>query len=180
MAKSRVDFPHVLSLESVYDLPFGKGRRWGSNWNSAADAFLGGWQVNGIFRWQSGQPFDVRRNGVRVDLVGDPYTGGGASMYLNRASFVDAPAGRFGNLARNSLRAPSNNQLTMGVSKYFNLYERFKMQFRADFFNLFNTPQLAVPNTDLGNTSTTDGFGTIRSTYQFTNRQIQFGLRLEF
>ncbi len=180
MAKSRVDFPHVLSLESVYDLPFGKGRRWGSNWNSAADAFLGGWQVNGIFRWQSGQPFDVRRNGVRVDLVGDPYAGGGASMYLNRASFVDAPAGRFGNLARNSLRSPSNNQLNMGVSKYFNLYERFKMQFRADFFNLFNTPQLAVPNTDLGNTSTTDGFGTIRSTYQFTNRQIQFGLRLEF
>jgi len=180
MGKSRVDFPHVLSLESVYDLPFGKGRRWGSDIPAALDAVLGGWQINGIFRWQSGQPFDVRRDGVRVDLVGNPYTGNGSGSYLNRSSFTNAPAGRFGNLARNSLRSPSNNSLNMGVSKYFNLYDTFKMQIRADFFNLFNTPQLAVPNTDLNNSSTFDGFGIIRSTYQFTNRQIQLGLRLQF
>lgn len=176
---SRLDFPHVFSFESVYDLPFGRGRRWGSDIPGALDAFIGGWQINGIFRAQSGQNFDVRRNGVRVDLVGDPYTGNN-DLYLNLAAFQDAPAGRFGNLERNSLRGPANNQLNLGLLKNFAIYERFKIQFRAEFFNVFNRPQLTPPNTDLNNTSTFNGFGTIRSTYGFTNRQIQFGLRLEF
>ncbi len=179
-ATSRLDFPHVFSFESVYDLPFGKGRRWGSDVPAAVDAFLGGWQINGIWRWQSGSAFDVRSNGVRVDLVGNPYTGAGSGRYLNRGSFAVAPAGRFGNLARNSLRSPSNNQLNFGISKYVNVWETMRIQFRTDFFNLFNTPQLTQPNTDLNNSSNFDGFGIIRGTYQFTNRQIQFGLRLEF
>lgn len=179
-ATSRLDYPHVLSLESVYDLPFGKGRRYGSNMPVALDAFLGGWQINGIFRWQSGSPFDIRDNGVRVDLTGNAYTGNSKNRYLTRSAFVTAPAGRFGTLKRNSLRSPANNQLNFGVAKYFNIYETLRMQFKADFFNLFNTPQLTQPNTDLNNNSNFDGFGIIRGTYQFTNRQIQFGLRIEF
>lgn len=178
-SKSRLDFPHVLSIELVYDLPFGKGRRWGSDIPSALDAIIGGWQLNGIYRVSSGQPFDVRRNGVRVDLVGEPYTGN-TTPYLVRSAFADAPAGRFGTLERNSLRGPSPNQLNLGLSKNWTFAERFKIQFRAEAFNLFNTPQLTPPNTDLNNTSTFNGFGTIRSTYGFTNRQVQFGLRLEF
>lgn len=176
---SRSDFPHVLSIESVYDIPYGKGRKYGSDISSVADAFLGGWQVNGIWRISSGQTFDVRRNGVRVDLVGEPYTGD-RDPYLNRSAFQDAPAGRFGNLERNGLRGPSGNQLNMGVTKNFTWGELFKLQFRTEFFNIFNAPQLTPPNTDLGNSDPVFGFGTIRSTYGFTNRQIQFGLRLEF
>lgn len=176
---SRSDFPHVLSIESVYDIPFGKGRRWGSDSSSVVDAILGGWQLNGIWRISSGQTFDVRRNGIRVDLVGDPYTGG-RDPYLDRTAFQDAPAGRFGTLERNGLRGPIGNQLNMGVTKNFTWGELFKVQFRTEFFNLFNTPQLTPPNTDLGNNDPVFGFGTIRSTYGFTNRQIQFGLRLEF
>lgn len=176
---SRLDFPHVFSLEAVYDLPFGKGRRWGSDWNSLVDAVLGGWQVNGIYRAASGQTFDVRRNGVRVDLTGEPYTGE-QDPYLNRSAFTDAPAGRFGNLERNSLRGPATNQLNLGLTKNLNITERYKVQFRTEFFNLFNTPQLTPPNTDLGNSNPISGFGTIRSTYGFTNRQIQFGARFEF
>ncbi|HYP51699.1 MAG TPA: hypothetical protein VEQ34_12215, partial [Pyrinomonadaceae bacterium] len=137
-------------------------------------------QLNGIFRAQSGQPFDVRRNGVRVDLVGEPYTGETSGRYLDPAAFREAPAGRFGNLERNSLRAPSTYQLNLGVSKNFGIYEDIKLQFRTEFFNIFNTPQLTVPNTDLGNLDVNNGFGTIRSTQAFSNRQIQFGLRLEF
>lgn len=177
---SKIDFPHVLSFESVFDIPFGRGRAYGANLNPFADAFIGGWQINGIYRAQSGQPFDVRRNGVRVDLVGDPYTGTTSGLYLNPTAFRDAPAGRFGNLERNGLRSPSNFQLNLGVSKNFGIYEDLKLQFRTEFFNVFNTPQLGVPNTDLGNTSSFNGFGTIRSTLPFTNRQIQFGVRLEF
>ena len=65
-ATSRLDFPHVFSFETVYDLPWGTGRRWGTNWNRGLNAVLGGWQINGIFRAQSGQTFDVRRDGVRA------------------------------------------------------------------------------------------------------------------
>lgn len=178
-SRSRVDFPHVFSFESVYDLPFGRGRKYGSDMPKALDAIIGGWQVNGIYRLQSGQPFDVRRNGVLVDLNGDPYTGN-EDLYLNRSAFSEAPAGRFGTLKRNGLRGPIANQLNMGLTKNFAWGELFKIQFRTEFFNLFNTPQLTPPNTDLGNTDPVFGFGTIRSTYGFTQRQIQFGLRLEF
>ncbi len=178
-ATSRLDFPHVLSFGTVYDIPFGRGRTWGSDIPRALDAVIGGWQINGIFRASSGQTFDVRRDGVRVNLVGDPYTGNNR-QYLNRAAFQDAPAGRFGNLERNGLRGPSNWQVNFGLTKNFAVYETWKIQFRAEFFNLFNRPQLTPPSTDLNNTSSVNGFGVINSTYGFTNRQIQFGLRLEF
>jgi hypothetical protein len=178
-ATSRLDFPHVFSFGSVYDIPFGRGRTYGSDIPGVLDAIIGGWQLNGIFRASSGQTFDVRRDGVRVDLVGDPYTGNN-DLFLNRDAFENAPAGRFGNLERNGLRGPSNWQVNLGLTKNFAVYENFRIQFRTEFFNLFNRPQLTPPNTDLNNTSTFNGFGTIRSTYGFTNRQIQFGLRLEF
>jgi len=173
---SRINFPHVFSFESVWDIPFGRGKAYGSDIPKFLDAIIGGWQLNGIFRAQSGSPFDVRRNGVRVDLVGDPYAASG-DRYLNINAFADAPAGRFGNLGRNSLRSPSTYQTNLGITKNFALFETFKLQFRTEIFNLFNTPQLGVPNTDLGNTG---GFGRITSTNPFTNRQIQFGLRLQF
>lgn len=178
-SRSRLDFPHVFSFESVYDLPFGRGRTFGSDMSKAADYFIGGWQLNAIFRAQSGQPFDVRRDGVRVDVNGDPY-GGPGGQYLRPAAFMAAPAGRFGNLERNGLRGPSTKQLNLGLTKNVAIYEKWKVQLRAEFINLTNTPQLTPPNTDLNNTSTFNGFGTIRSTYGFTNRQIQLGARIEF
>ncbi len=179
-ATSRIDFPHVFSFEGVYELPFGRGRQFGGDIPRALDYLIGGWQLNTIFRAQSGFAFDVRRNGVRVDLVGDPYTGTTEGRFLNPAAFRDAPANRFGNLERNSLRSPATYQLNLGLTKNFAIWERVKAQFRAEFFNLFNSPQLGGPNTDLGNTDPVFGFGTIRSTQAFSNRQIQLGVRLEF
>lgn len=178
-SRSRLDFPNVLSFETVYELPFGRGRTFGSDMSKAADYFIGGWQLNAIFRTQSGQPFDVRRDGVRVDVNGDPY-GGPAGQYLRPAAFTAAPAGRFGNLERNGLRGPSTKQLNLGLTKNVAIYEKWKVQLRAEFINLTNTSQLTPPNTDVNNTSTFNGFGTIRSTYGFTNRQIQLGARIEF
>ena len=124
--------------------------------------------------------------GVTQGIRGGFATGisGNAETYrarnLNRASFVKAPGSRFGNLGRNSLGGPSTQSVNLGITKNIKINERFKAQFRTEVFNLFNTPQLTPPNTDLNNTSTFNGFGTIRSTYGFTNRQIQIGARIEF
>ena len=184
---SRLDYPHVFSFAANYDIPFGRGRQFGSNIPKALDILIGGFQLAPIFRAQSGNPFDVRNGGVRVDLIGDPYTGS-TSGFLNQAAFRAAPTGRFGNLERNSLRSPATYQLNLGLLKDFNFTETIKFQFRAEAFNLFNTPQFTNPNTDFqaigsgvntGLTGNTN-FGFLQGTNAFANRQFQFGARLQF
>lgn len=181
--RSAIDFPHVFSFSSIYDLPLGRGRKYGADMPRAVNWVVGGFQLNSILRLQSGQPFDVRtnnNNGVLVDLVGSAY-GGPNSAYLNPAAFANPPTvggipTRIGTLPRNGLRAPWQKQLNLGLSKNFGINEASRIQFRTEFFNVFNTPQLGVPNTNLSDPS----FGQFQSTYLFTNRQIQFGLRYEF
>jgi hypothetical protein len=178
-ATSRLDYPHVLSFETVYELPFGRGRQFGSDIPKALDFIAGGWQINGIFRAQSGNPFDVRVNDRLVNVTGDPYANTNGGAFLNRSAFTPVTTG-IGNLERNSLRSPSTYQLNLGISKNFDFTERARLQFRAEAFNLTNKTQLGSPNTDYNNTSTFNGFGTIRGTSPYSNRQLQFGLRLEF
>ena len=181
--RSRLDFPHVFSFSSIYDIPFGRGRRFGSDMARGLDFIVGGWQLNSILRLQSGQPFDVRTNDddVLVDLVGDPY-GTSGDFYLNRAAFQRVPSvggvpTRNGNLERNSLRGPAQKQLNVGLAKNFSLTEEARIQFRTEFFNVTNTPQLGTPNTNIEDVN---NFGRFQESLRFTNRQIQFGLRLEF
>ena len=114
-------------------------------------------------------------------MTGSAYKGGN-TPYLNQSSFSPTATG-FGSLARNSLRSPSNYQLNLGLAKTFKFRETFKLQFRTEAFNLFNNIQWGTPNTNLDdnfNVQKGIGFGTIRSTAPFSNRQIQFGFRLEF
>lgn len=177
-SRSRNDFPNVLSVGSVYDIPFGRGRQFGSGIPRVLDAIIGGFQLNGIFRYQSGSPYDIRVNGVRVDVTGDPYVNGNRRQ-LNRASFALAPTGRFGNLERNSLRTPSFKNLNLGLSKNFGIYESFKAQFRFEVFNVFNTLQFNNPDGDFGNAGN-GNFGSIQSAQRASQRQLQLGLRLEF
>ena len=179
--RSALDFPHVLSASSVLDLPFGRGRHYGGDIPRAADYVLGGWQVNTILRLQSGQTFDVRRGGVLLDITGDPY-GGPGGRYLNPASFSEVPfvngvPQRQGNQERNGLRGEPFRSLNLGLAKNFNFREDTRLQFRTEFFNLTNTPQFGLPERDISNAN---DFGRIRTTQLFTNRQIQFGMRLEF
>ncbi|HYP52845.1 MAG TPA: TonB-dependent receptor, partial [Pyrinomonadaceae bacterium] len=106
--RSNLDFPHVFSVSSVFDLPFVRGRRFGGDTSRAADWIIGGWQLNTIVRLQSGQPFDVRRAGILLDITGDPYAGP-SDRYLNPAAFAEVPSpggvpSRQGNQERNGLR----------------------------------------------------------------------------
>lgn len=175
---SRLDYPHVLSIATLYEIPFGRGRTYGGDMSRALDAVIGGWQINSIFRAQSGSAFDVRVNNRLVNVSGDPY-GSTAGPYLIRSAFTPVATG-IGNLERNSLRSPSTYQLNFGLAKNFNFTERAKLQFRAEAFNIMNNIQWGTPNTDYNNTTFIDGFGFIRSASPSSNRQLQFGLRLEF
>ena len=175
---SSIDFPHVLSYETLYEIPFGRGRQFGGDIPRALDYVIGGIQFNAIFRAQSGSPFDVRVNNALINVNGNPYTGNN-SQYLNIAAFSIPANGRIGNLQRNSLRTPSTYNLNAGLTKNFNFTEQTKLQFRAEAFNVFNTLQFAGPDTgNFGNGNS--NFGLTNSAQAYTNRQIQFGLRLEF
>lgn len=176
---SRLDYPHVLSFATNYEIPFGRGRLYGSDMSRALDLLIGGWQLNGIFRAQSGNPFDIRVNNRLVNVTGDPYTNNDSGVYLNRSAFTPVATG-IGNLERNSLRSPATYQLNFGLLKDFNITDSAKIQFRAEAFNVLNKTQLGTPNTDYNNTNTQNGFGIIRSISPYSNRQLQFAARLEF
>ena len=181
---SRLDYPHVFSFETIYEIPFGRGRQFGSDIPRALDLLVGGVQLNAIFRAQSGNAFDVRDSNRLVNVTGDPY-GDTSGRYLNPSAFTAATTTNgFGSLERNSLRSPSTNSLNLGLLKNFNITDTAKIQFRAEAFNVFNTLQFGNPQsgfTTVNNVRVPDSnFGRINSIVPFSNRQLQFALRLEF
>jgi len=180
----------------VYQLPFGKGRQYGSNMNGVMDAFLGGWEINSINTAHTGQPLDVSYSAsgnnevssLGNDYRGEPYvrpnvTGASVSQsrsqmlntYFAGYTFSTPPANApFGDVGRNSFRAPNFEQWDASIDKYFDVCECAKLQFRAEFFDVLNHTNFGIPNT----VSTAAAFGTIRTT--FPSRQGQFALKVIF
>lgn len=116
-------------------------------------------------------------NGIRPDrLCSNPYTAGKGKQYLNPSCFASPAQFHFGSEGRNDLRSPHVNNLDFSALKSFPLpFRETSLQFRADFFNLFNLSPLGVPDT----TATDTTFGQITSTAT-TEREIQFALKLYF
>lgn len=198
---------HVFTLAGVWELPFGKGRRFLSDAGRAVDLILGGWQVNTVYSWQSGLPFtpsyrdcnaDRDTGWCRPDLVGDwkldnptadkwfettPLAADGRVTPLTQNGQRLGPWGRpqrgvFGSVGRNRLLGPSFQQSDLSLSKTFNVTEQFKAQFRAEIFNLPNKVNLANPNACVDCPGTA---GRITNIFQLaTMRQVQFGLRLSY
>ena len=182
---SSLDVRHRFVLSSLYELPFGRGRAFGSDMPKPVDAILGGWQINGILTLQTGTPFDLVDPGnpeTRPDILRDPEIFGDADSYFDTTAFARVPTNasgvklRPGTAARNLLFGPGTKQLDFSIFKDFVITEGIKTQFRTEVFNITNTPQLSQPNTDIGS----GDFGHIRSTRLGTNRQIQFALRVVF
>ena len=187
-ASSNLDARNRLVLNGIYELPFGQGKEWGSNWNGVTNAFLGGWQTNLIFVAQSGTPFDVVEPGnpaTRPDLVGNPFGGVSGLYYFNPAAFANVPTNgpangnvalRAGTLPRNALVGPGYTDVDFATFKNFKITERVTTQFRAEFFNLLNTPHFVQPDYN-----TADGnFGKLTATEISSQRQIQFALKILF
>jgi hypothetical protein len=185
-ASSDYDIRHRFSFASVWELPFGRGRRFGGDIARAADIFVGGWQLNTDLFVQSGPAYSVFANGVRADIIGDPTPTAeqrARGLELNPAAFRAAvtpvfasdPGGpKFGNLGRNVFRGQTQEFVNASLFKNFRVSENFNVQLRAQAYNLFNHVNRFRPDTNL----TSGNFGI--DTAEQRRRQLEFGLRLEF
>ncbi len=189
-ASSDYDMRNRFVFNTMYSLPFGRGQQFGNNWNGVTNAILGGWQTNLIFTAQSGTPFDVlcaqEDPIVRCDLVGNPFPGSNNSLqYFDPAAFAPVPVNpapgtgtalRAGTTPRNYLTGPGFFDIDFSTFKDFRITERVTTQFRAEFFNITNTPHYVQPDYNF-----TDGnFGNLTNTAFSSERQIQFALRVSF
>ncbi len=177
----------------VYDLPYGKGRRFGSSTGALLNAVAGGWRLTLINTMTSGMPVNITYGpasqyqvsdmpSYRPNLIGDPLapeSQRNIDNYFNKAN-VTIPVDPqhpdpFGTAGRNVARCYAFYQTDLGLHKDFPLWSEVrKIEFRAEFFNLFNKTNFNAPNS----TSSSSAFGTIRST--FPARMIQFALKLVF
>ncbi len=184
---SEFDARHRFVTSFVYELPWGRGRRWLSAVHPILDHVLGGWQVTGILTLQSGRPFtvittrDISNTGGanRPFVVGDPRVKKPTpDRWFNTDAFSDVlPPGVFayGNAGRNILIADGINNLDLGLFKNFRLGEERRLQFRAEFFNVANHANFGIPDRNRASSA----FGRVDATTTL-NRQIQFGLKLIF
>ena len=212
-ARSELNLNDSFTASVLYDLPFGKGKRYGSSWNGATNAVLGNWHVDLIERATSGFPLFVvdsadesgtffSYNGFtlqRPNQVGDPNTAGPVagnptcaapaqihtkSNWFNQCAFAPAPAGELGTAGRAPVIGPRFVNTDFSVIKNFpfSFREGMNLQFRAEFFNLFNHPQFfmtGVGDSGMQDINTPSTFGVINNTVN-NPRLVQFALRLAF
>jgi len=184
-ASSNYDIRHRLVVSSMYEIPYGKGRHFGSGAPAIVQYILGGWQVNGILTLQSGIPFNLSTPGTpsnnRPNVIAPVIIYGNPDGYFSTGSFSRALVSsnilvRPGTLGRNVLVGPGTRVLDGSLFKEFRIMERVRSQLRAEFFNVANTPVFANPSGDISSSD----FGRIRGTRLSSERQIQFALRITF
>jgi hypothetical protein len=160
--RSRSDFDrrHVLTVNSIWELPFGRGRSYGANLHPVLDQILGGWGVNGIYTYMSGEPFAVRSGArtsnfsheSRAALVGaapepklQSVDGVVGPVLFEDASAFKLPAPGTNGAGRNIFEAPGYWNLDLGIQKVFRVTEGVKVQLRTEMFNAFNHPNFDNP-----------------------------------
>jgi hypothetical protein len=200
-APSDINLDNNFTASIIYDLPFGTGKRFGSQWSRPVNTILGDWQVTVIEHITSGFPvFVVDSNNtsgagllngndnslIRPNIVAGcnpnagPHT---VSEWFNTACFTEPAAGQLGNASRAPVIGPDFVNTDFSLIKQFKLpWENMGLNFRAEFFNLFNHAQFATPNST-SSLATPDinspGFGSIAATVN-NPRLVQFGLKLTF
>jgi carboxypeptidase family protein len=184
---SSLDHRHTFVSSFLWDLPFGKGKKYAGGVNEMTDKFIGGWQWNVVLSGTTGTHFTVGTNGIPSNLVGAPYSNG----VLNVASFtngsVQANAGSicytnlagnlfcYGDSGRNHFTGPGYFHTDMSVFKNLSFTERLKMQLGLEAFNVFNQANALIPNTD----PTQSHFGFFQNTW-LPGRIVQYRVRIMF
>jgi hypothetical protein len=194
---SSQDMTHHLTTSVVYDLPFGRGRRFGANWNRYADSVAGGWSIDPILTYSSGIPFNLTVTGNpsntgtglggsndRPNIVGDYHAATNPStnaptrtktQWFNTAAFAPNSPYTFGDAGRNILRTDGAINLDLSAHKRIKIAERVSAQLRLEAFNLANHDVLAAPNAAVGSST----FGQVTSASS-TARELQAAIKVSF
>jgi hypothetical protein len=181
---SQYDRPQRIVISGIYDIPFGRGRAYGSHLPRAVDWAIGGWQLNGIVEKQSGPPLgfgDLIFTGTNANQISLPSDQRSADMWFNTSLFNRVSSQQLANDLRTfpkyfaGARAPDQSSWDFSLIKYFNFTERLKMQFRAECYDALNHPNFDAPNL----TPTGTSFGVI-SSQGSPSRQFQAALKLTF
>ncbi len=194
-ALSQINLDNSFTASVIYDLPFGRGKKFGNDWNNATNSLLGGWQLTVIQKITSGFPdplidsnnqstvfFNNGGNGNNFNrpnqVAGcNPSSANHAQLqYINASCFVAPPIGTLGDASRVPVFGPGFVNTDFSVIKQFALpWENVGLNFRAEFFNLWNHAQFGLPVNDIN----APGFGSVNSTVN-NPRVVQFGLKLTF
>jgi outer membrane receptor protein involved in Fe transport len=182
---SENDIPHRFNLSGVYELPFGKGRRFAQS--RLSDAVLGGWSFGGVFTVQSGPAYTVvtevntvysAAGALRADVLRNPNLPAESrtlARWFDTEAFAQPAAAMFGNQGVNILRGDGMTNVDFSFMKGWRLPgEGRKIQFRSEFFNAFNHPDFGLPGRTFGG----PGFGLVSGVR--AARSIQLGLRLVY
>lgn len=203
---SDFDAKHVINANFLFNLPVGRGRAWFTDMNKWLDGFVGGWSLNGIYRWNTANPlsppfdqaqwatnWNVQSNGVRIGPLNN-------GVVRSTQNFFSDPQTAFNNLRnarpgetgeRNTLRGVGYQTLDLGLSKSITMpwNENHKFQFRWEVFNVTNTQYFAVTNQtrstyglpqDPELSQAPSNFGKIFTDIQGAPRRMQFGFRYSF
>jgi len=201
---SEYDGRHSITADFVYGLPFGRGQAFGHNAGTLLNEAIGGWSISGIETWRTGLAFTINNTSIAtydtVSLAADTgmlFTGTKSEVSSNPRTIstpqgpevqffsnVVAAAGAFTPVSglesgdRDTMHGPHFSNLDLAVSKNFPLgNERYKLQFRAEAYNVFNHPNFGLPDTGVLDSN----FGVITGLAgQEPSRAMQFALRFDF
>jgi hypothetical protein len=189
---SQFDIPQIVQLSGTYELPIGRGKLLGKGMSHWVDTLIGGWQVNGMYRWSSGQPLILGLSGgnavptwggQRPNLSSTLSQASGVNLdqYFADPSVASVPAAyTLGTAPKTigSVRAPGTNVMSSSLFKQFavsQVREGLKAEIRLETFNTLNHPTFGAPNTTVG----TSSFGLITSQAN-SPREVQLGLKVYF
>jgi hypothetical protein len=192
-APAGYDRTHVFQVGWVYELPFGKGKKFVNS--GPASYIIGGWQVNGVMSAYTGVPVTLTAPGssvnapsnqqtpdqIKTNVVRTGAVGPGTTFY-DTSAFAPVTQQRFGTVGRNTIRNPGIWNTDLSVFRNFPIKERVTLSFRTEFYNFPNTSHFGNPANEPGAFASRDVASTnfLRMVQSFGERQIRFGLRLGF
>ncbi|GAC1625976.1 MAG: hypothetical protein NVS9B13_21900 [Candidatus Acidiferrum sp.] len=192
-ANSDFDIRHRLVFSYLYELPFGHEKRFWVDASGVLNQVVGGWQVAGITSVSRGNWFTITdSNGnfaftdgqARPDLIGNPHAAPCVPVtFFNTCAFGDPAAGSFGNVGRNTIEGPGYQTWDFSLFKNFQINEAKRLEFRAEFFNVFNHPNLQFAKSGPQNSISTTSFGSPQFgflTAARDPRQVQLALKFSF
>ena len=182
------DITHSLSAVSVAELPFGKGKRWAQS--GVSSKLAGGWQISGLLVAHSGPPFTAGASNSTLnapyssqfaDCLSAPQKLGSILQWYSRSAFAVPASGRFGTCGVNSLRGPGLFNADLSVQRKFPITEQLQLTFRAEMFNVANTPHHAMSSTSVSSGTFLQALNIANTGREGTEqRAVRLALRLSW